>query len=221
MKYAEPSPTIPKQLYHGTSFTRWLLIQRQGLRGDAPRLYKPHPKHPKNYMATGYVYLTREQSSALYYAFKVTEVEHRLTDAERKKLGLDPEFYQPVVLAIDATGLTGIEVDPEARSGELWFRHKGSIHPRHIVTAGTDAPLDRQQPEYREAIDFDIRISTAYERYDVNGYVDSLISLKPEYLGWRKKEFEWIAKYDPDFHDLVKKELRAYPSNVDSLAAIV
>jgi hypothetical protein len=200
---------IPNVLYHGTSYSRYILIQRFGLRGDAPRTYEIHPKHPKNHDPRGYVYLTGNERSAEFYALKITEIEHRLTPEERARIGITQEEYYPVILTIDTKDLRTIEVDPEAVRGESWFRVKGNVLAKYITKIKTIVPLDRQQDsEFKDKIDFDIELSSAHAAYDPKKYAATLLTVKPQYPELKQFYLDWMKKYDNDFFGLVTAELQ-------------
>ncbi len=204
---------IPEVIYHGTSETRLKNIRWLGLNGNAPTLYVPNPKHPKNYFARGYVYLAGEEKSASYYALKATESEHRLSPEEKTILGLEHELYQAIVIPIRTSDLTGIEADPEARSGEIWFRYKGTIHPRHSGKIRKLKPLEQQDQEHKDHLEIDFKITGAYGDYDPKKYADGLLSIMPEYPTWKKGFLDWMKKYDNDFYTLVVAELQSRGEN--------
>lgn len=173
MYYYRPK-NIPSELYHGTSMSRWRLINGHGLKKNIPKIYL------KTQYEDNRVFLCSNPDDATFYGLKISEMEKRLSPNELKKFGLSKLKEGAIVISIDVTGLElkNLFLDPEDITNKGWFVYFGDISSRLIKKYGV-SKMEFCDEGIRTKIFFDIEVGIAFTNKDEKKIVDLLeLSIK-------------------------------------------
>jgi len=166
MNYYKPK-NIPKELFHGTSMSRWKLINGHGLLTDIPKIYlKTQEKDNR-------IYLSLDPQDATHYALKTSEMEKKLSKKELKKFGISKIKDGGVIISIDTStlDLENLFFDPEDVEQKGWFVHFGNISANSIKKWGVSS-IKMCNDVIKSKIYFDIEFSIAWQNNDIKKIVD-------------------------------------------------
>lgn len=107
--------TIPKVLYHGTTFLRYAMMKKSGkMDSHMPKYYEPDRKK-----IDGYLFFTDSIREAVYYGLNALVTDLRMTESELRlvKAYNDPRFSEAkdsIILAVRTSPIKhDFEIDPE------------------------------------------------------------------------------------------------------------
>ena len=165
---------IPRKLYHGTSMSRWKLINGHGLMKNIPKIYL------KTQYDDNRVFLCSDPQDATYYGLKTSEMEKRLSAKELKKFGLSKLKDGAIVISIDVSGLEikNLFLDTEDITHKGWFVYIGDISSNLIKKWGW-SKIELCDESLQSKIFFDIEFGIALTNKDVKKFVDLIeLSIK-------------------------------------------
>jgi hypothetical protein len=166
MNYHRPK-NIPKELFHGTSMSRWKLINGHGLVTNIPKIYlKTQEKDNR-------IYLSLDPQDATHYALKTSEMEKKLSKTELKKYGISKIKDGGVIISIDTStlNLENLFFDPEDVTQKGWFVHFGNISANSIKKWGFTS-IKMCDDVIKSKIYFDIEFSSAWQNNNIKKIVD-------------------------------------------------
>jgi RNA:NAD 2'-phosphotransferase (TPT1/KptA family) len=166
--YVQPK-NIPPELFHGTSLSRWRLINGHGLLTNRHKIYRDIQDEDNR------IYLTIDSDNAAYYGLKTTEMEKRLSEKELKETGISKRKNDALIISIDTSGLKkeSLYFDPEDVHHKGWYVYFGNIPPNLIKKLGVTNIQHAPESE-KIRLFSDIEFGEALENKNEKKFVDVL-----------------------------------------------